>query len=728
MSSGRCAGARRRAGPALARAVLASGLLWLAGCGGGGGGAVEEPTDPGGGGGGTATLVLDGPGGPLSVTYAMESLDLLSGLAELASAQVDRATPGRFSETVGCRGGQDELQWVDADGSGTLTAGDRVEVQLNACDATPWFFTPLSGSLSIQVLAVTSGSLRAQVTLDPAGLRIRALAQLSPDIVLAGSFIAERQLDSRGGRIAVAPGPADDLRRIFPEQGSIVDRWQQPQLTRAVRRDLPQVSLTASMQFDSSSLGGRFELSTPSAVLATLYDYPLPMSGQGMFRVTGARGDLLLVQPAVSQSFLKVRLDRGGDGSVEEEGGTATFWYAMGFGHLWRDLAPSFKGGLDPLVEPFRIVPSFDTSARFAVADEIRLQFNRLPAPGGNLRYHLVDEGRLPDGSGGGADVPTEVVQDGALVRIRPLQRLRYSNRYLVRIGGGPSDSGHDLTIQDIHGSHLTLPRGEVGRFETPDELRPVATAVGASPLLEPGATVTLKAEGLPRPDRVARYEWVRIDGAPLVFSAPGAAQTDVGLAAPGAPWGTAAIGLTVTHLDGSTESSTVRVETTSRAPATDAMTGWLEIPAGALPGQVDAVRLASASAMVSTSTGHDLQVSFGNGSLDTRRAWDAVLRLAPDVTIAPGRFAGRIDDLHTVINVAPEVRPAFQFYFTQAPGGPPTEDCVGGTLTIDLLEFETDAFRGTVRAAADVVVQCAVGTAPLRLSVRVRSDLPLPP
>lgn len=514
MSEGRGAATRHRAGAAVAAAAL-----WLAGCGGGGG-AVDEPTDPGGGGGGgaAATLELDGPAAPLAVIYAMESLDLLSGLAELASAQVDRATPGRFSETVGCRSGTDGSRWVDADGSGTLSAGDRVEVQLSACDATPWFLTPVTGALSIQVLAVSSGSLRSLVTLDPAGLRIRATAQLSPDLVLTGSFVAERVLDARGGRISVVPAPADDLQRLYPERGALVDHWQQPQLTRAVRRDLPQVSLSASVQFDSSSLGGRFSLSTPSAVLATLYDYPLPMSGQGLFRLAGARGDLLLMEPAVSQTFLRGRLDRGGDGSVESEGEGPAPWYRMGFGHLWRDLAPSFKGGISPLNVPFRIAPSFETSDRFAVADEIRLQYNRLPAPGRNLRYRLVDEGRLPGGSGGGADVPVEVVEDGALVRIRPLQRLRYSNRYLVRIDADGTSTGQDLTLRDVFDGRLTLERGEVGRFETPDELRPVATALGASPLLEPGSTVVLKAEGLPRPDRIARYQWVQLDGTPLAL------------------------------------------------------------------------------------------------------------------------------------------------------------------------------------------------------------------
>lgn len=717
----------RSLGSVMRSCMLALLVGIASGCGGGGG---TDPVPPAGGGVGGDGPTLVFAAAQNVAPRTLFALDLSVGLAELAVSALERGAPGWFGTLQACVSGSEMLRHVDADNSDSMTVGDRVDATYTDCRLGPWFRNGLDGTLSVRVLSVDPEAVRAEVTLDPAGLQVGPLATLEPPIFLAGSFVVDARRDDLGVTVEVTASTADDLRREFREATGTIDRWRQPHIIRAVRHDLARVTLEARMRIDSDALGGSFEVDTPVPMYSGLSRYPLPLAGQGVLRMVGAAGATRQIRPVIdAPGVVEDALDLDGDG-IEDGSPARLSWGNGTLGHLWRDLPPIGAGASDARFESFVVVPVFEQLDEVAVGDSLRVQFNTAPSPGQGLRFTLIDEGRLPQGTDGGAEIPVDVLQTGALVLIKPLAPLRYSNRYRVQVSSnrfGPGSA--NVTIGDDFGRSLNFERGLVGRFVTPDELRPAARVVDVIALLEPGRRLTVTAEDSIRLDRLARIEWQQLAGPPVTFGDAGAVRTDVSFTGSVPSTVPATVRMTATHLDGAQASVDVEFMVTSRLPTVDTTGYWLDKPAGSsLPqpfGMAD--RLAGTGGSLGTSTGFDLALGFASGAPLPAVGGGITLRLEPGQIPGPGRFEAPIEALETALYASPLTRPVFVLG-TWSATSPAADSCVGGSAILDVHELDINEFRETVRASADLQITCAPGEPPATVSVRIRSSRPLPP
>ncbi len=290
-------------------------LLSLGACGGGGGGSGSSP--------GFTTATHDAATLSLSASNMAEVtaqthavMMTLRDLGYHLATELDSVTPASPTRQVGCStGGSWNFSYVDADGSGTRTVGDRIVMAAPGCTIAPF----ANGSATATVLAVDRGNL-TDVRIVVAGGTLPYMAGVNWIPALAGTF--RMTADSQDvwlrseGELVFTP--------------SIDKAFRAKNLGLRLRDDLtnnppaPGIMGSLDIAFDTpSGAGGVANVDTIGLVAGHSFaTAPYPGSvfiqgfGRSKVRVADAR-------PSAAGSFL-IAIDANGDG-IEESSAVISY-------------------------------------------------------------------------------------------------------------------------------------------------------------------------------------------------------------------------------------------------------------------------------------------------------------------------------------------------------------------------------------------------------------------
>jgi hypothetical protein len=197
----------RRSRPAWARLSATSlfTVFTLAACGGGGSdsGATAGPS-----------LTSDAQ----AKSVAARTAGALFAVSDVAQAGqwggaglLSSLTAGFGNRALGCASGTGSFNWLDADGSGALSAGDRADFALASCRpsaGSPWVVTgspriSLTGGSNLGALSLTADGVRADVAFTTSGA-----LQFAPNYSLNGSWNTTLTLSLLGGLTQTSSIPA----------------------------------------------------------------------------------------------------------------------------------------------------------------------------------------------------------------------------------------------------------------------------------------------------------------------------------------------------------------------------------------------------------------------------------------------------------------------------------------------------------------------------------------
>ena len=234
-----------------------------------------------------------------------------------------------------------------------------------------------------------------------------------------------------------------------------------------------------------------------------------------------------------------------------------------------------------------------------------------------------------------------------------------------------------------------------------------------------------LSAQGSGISERLVGYRWEQVDGPVLQILTPTAIQTEVRLGGDAPAQAYATLRLTLTHVDGATESADVRLTVTGGVSTTADQFFRLSAAAGGLlTDAVDVIGGEIGGSLGGTAYPLGDTLVFRHFVLDSAQAsdWSFALSLKAGETVVPGRYEGLVDPASAVSQNPPDGRPHFEFEGLGV-------TCIGSVATVSLHEIEfNEEFRSVTRMAADIDVTCQPGRPPVRLLVRYYSDYPLPP
>ena len=234
------------------RLLLAIATAALAACGGGGGGGGSGG-GPGGGSANPAAFELN-DGNALTasalVLHVMEHAGLVAELPLITALELDERGVPQFN--IACGNGFIELRHTDADGSGTISAGDSVSAEHTA---------PCSG------MAAGKITMRLSVV-DLPGLRLVGAADFEVDAAagdkMLGTFSLATSFDSSSGQIVFA---LTNLALTSSLNGK-TDRLSVGRFDRRFDVDF-EYSLDFAGQIDSELVGGGYSFSTPARFTGT---------------------------------------------------------------------------------------------------------------------------------------------------------------------------------------------------------------------------------------------------------------------------------------------------------------------------------------------------------------------------------------------------------------------------------------------------------------------------
>lgn len=709
---------------------LAALLLALAACGGGGGADPGAPAPSPGDDKGTddtssGTLAFDTPnagrvaGYPVWATGAV----LVAGHRVAQEANdVMQARSAQDERACGV-GGRVLRAWDDVDASGSPSAGDRVRLTFERCQHAATV-PSVDGRTELTLESVGPGdAFAARWQLSGPGLEFGAVA-LMPQHGVEGQ--ARLQWSRTPARESLeVTGTGDQVLRLpFAGLLAAADRITEFRLAKQLRWDEARSVVEAAMRYDSPDLGGSFGVRTTAPLRAWFDRLPEPFAGQGSFEMRGRNQDTVRVTVVNggngSERPLSVSLDARGDGSVEATGAGDWFDFGPHSNHFFADTSPAGRGDVyayDPADFQVRSLPWGHRPV--PVGSVLPLQFTR-PVADGAWRWRLVELGIVEPFPARDADteVPVVVERLGALILVRPLQPLRHSHRYALRLDTGEFQGGQ-MQVRASTGEVMAWSGTTAFRFETPDHLNPQAYFYNDSTILTPGESGRVEAAPQPEGAPAVSYRWRQIDGTPVVLDTPDARTSTIRLAGAGQGIGIARLQLTVTLPSGESASKELVVRTMH--DTTGAWFSALRAPENAfefLPRVI--------TAWSGPATGR-LEASVRNGRLVLRhtelvqrnvwgyRDWTLEFASGDGRALAPGRYT----------------EASSSALGERLPGAPVVEFTRAGVVLVPwrseftLHELETDATGQVTRLAIDVRLEGVGGDVPTTGSVRIGSTRP---
>lgn len=536
--------------------------LSMAACGGGGGGGDTAAT-PSASTPQALALTVRNMSGVVSngVGSAESVLQTAQFVVDLAQRVRLSGASQPLTETCP-NGGLNTVTLQDRDGSGRLSAGDRLVVEMRDCGVAG-LEAIFAGTATVTLSAVEdapSEGLRGSLDLGSAGVLVTDPSDPSSAVAvrLAGSLAFEWTRGELATSLRVLSTSADDLRVFARGNGlNATDAYRSVELARSVRYDEARVTTTLAMRVDSEIEGGSFTLSTPVPLKAYLNTYP----EVGRLEIRGAGVAVIRVKArfvTASEQF-DTELDINGDGAADTT--VAAPWRDITQGYLWWDGVQPVSWSSSPFSTQAFVATDFRAQALGfgtpGVNQVFRLQFSR-PALATPIAMRFRDDTFRP-GVFQRQDVAATVVQHGALFLIRPATQLRHGSSYTLELSSNGVDWGFpSITVRDALNNTATL-FGQLGSFTTADNLKAVITS-SSQLLTSASASLELSASGSVSTLRPIRsYRWTQVGGTPLAFSAPDAAQTRVQWGAT-PPKGIEAIVVELTVTDTAGEVSTSRV------------------------------------------------------------------------------------------------------------------------------------------------------------------------
>ena len=547
-----------------------SGVVLLVACGGGGSGgggsgdgvspppvSVQPPVSDSG------LLAFNTNNVGRVAGYPLWSTELLFRLGQLVGEDI--ATAPGLPARGGCPGGgQLQREWTDKDGSGTLSAGDELSLQYTACSRDP-LTRGMDGRVAITLLSASAnGDFDARLVLPVSGVAIGYTTGLPgrSDFRISGSLRLAVTRTRLRDSLTIGDGTEAAVSIDFPGSSVGPDRMTALRISKTHRWDEGRTYLDLQMRFESTELGGAYDVATLSPLKSWLDTVPEPGPQQGEIRMRGRGGDEARVQVATNTAPDSAEiggwLDQGGDGSREAQ--LTGTWVSAGIasGVLFADYTRWGKGnayGFDP--NEFTLRPAFVGGSTLPTDASFTLQFTRPVAGAANWRWWLVDKGRRDQLHTAGTEVPVAVEVAGAQISIRPVAPLLYSRRYQLRVETGETSANGQL-MRALTGGTWSVYAGSIGEFTTSDYLNPQST-LAAGQTLKAGET--LEVAGLaPTAGAGAnvRYQWTQVSGTPLTISRPGERVAAI------------ALGAEARGVGSSTVRLTVRVDDTDQAESAD--------------------------------------------------------------------------------------------------------------------------------------------------------------
>lgn len=486
-------------GRGMRRATAALSCLVVAACGGGGG---EAPT------------VLPDREAPLSISasnvvdVAGAALDY-GGLA-LAMGQVvvdwiDALAQANVSDlTTACiTGGTQRVRLTDRDGNGRASAGDRIEVTLDACYLRP-LDEAFYGSAAIELKAPGAAQRWAGELAfgDDFGLLPGAV-----NVRIEGGLRIEYAADRLSKSVHVLS--VGQPFALFGQSGPTVLRDLVTGLDarREVRRDTARATTSMQYRLASDSLGGRIDVATSTPWRSWFECYP----DAGELAITGASGSSAGLRASPTGAMqIDVLLSGASAGFVN--GGEAVFLWS-GAGWL-----PPLQNGLGYVASP----PADNPFKQFTEPAVTTLRPN--PAPlewtysrplaAGAVSSAVFRRSFIGPGEPWApAEIPATVTIEGAVLSVTPTAQLEPGDSYDLVIDGGTVGD-----LSDVFGARLLKPR-----FSAPVALTIQAVAAVGSPglVLGPADPLPLNAStSVADGSGIVATRWRQISGPALSFSA----------------------------------------------------------------------------------------------------------------------------------------------------------------------------------------------------------------
>ena len=708
-----------------------SGVMLLVACGGGGGseGVSTPPVS-------SSPPVLDNSLLAFNTSnvgrvagYPLWSTELLFRLGQLVSEDIATA-PGQPARG-GCPGaGQLRRTLTDKDGSGTLSAGDELSLEYTDCLRDP-LARGMNGRIAVTLLsAAANGDFDARLELPAPGVAIGYTTGLPgrSDFRISGSLRVAVTRTTLRHSLTIGDGTDAAVSIEFPGSPLGPDRMTALRISKTHRWDEARTYIDLQMRYDSTELGGAYNVATVSPLKSWLDTVPEPGPGQGEIRMRGRGGDEARVQVATnagpSVADIGGWLDQGGDGSREAQ--LTGTWLDAGIasGVLFADYTRWGRGnayGFDP--NEFTLRPAFVGGSILPTDSRFTLQFTRpVAASAANWRWWLVDKGRLDQMPTAGTEVPVSVEVAGAQISIRPIAPLLYSRRYQLRVETGESSPNGQL-MRAATGGTWSVFAGSIGEFTTPDYLNPQST-LSVRQTLKAG--VTLEAAGMaPLAGAGAgtniRYQWTQVSGTPLTISRPDERVAVIALGAGARGVGSSTVRLTV-RIDGTDQAESADFVLRTVADTSGAwisrlrlpmnLDDWFSLPkefwSGPEVGVLSASQQADRLLLTYVETA-DPAHPYGN--------WSVELRSADGQPLKAGTYAN-----------------VYSSWWYQRPSAVPTLDLVSGAVRPSSVQGQfvihelvaDDAGRIT-KLALDFTAPQGSGPVQASGAIRISSTVPLP-
>jgi hypothetical protein len=658
--------------------------------------------------------------------YPLWATELMFRLGQLVSDDITTA-PGQPNRGGCPGGGQLQREWSDKDGSQTLNAGDELSLQYTGCSRDP-LTRGMDGRVAVTLIgAQPNGDFDARLVLATPGVAIGYTTGLPgrSDFRITGQLRLTISRTALRQSLTIGDSSDTAISISFPGLSVGPDRMTALRIAKTHRWDEARTYIELQMRYDSSELGGAYDVATVAPLKSWLDTVPEPDPQQGEIRMLGRGGDAarVLVATSVAPEYAELGgwLDQGGDGSREAL--LTGTWLGAGIasGVLFADYTRWGKGrasGYDP--NEFTIRPAFAGNGTLPTDSTFTIQFTRPVAGATSWRWSLLDKGRLDQPPTAGNEVPAAIEVTGAQITVRPATALLYSRRYQLRVDTGEPSANGQL-MRATTGGTLSVYAGSVGEFTTPDFLNPQSTLAGRLTLK---AGTPLEVEGLPLPAGTTanvRYRWTQVSGTPLTISQPEARVAVIALGAGARGIGSSTVRLSA-QLDGADQTESADFVLRTVADTSDPWFSRLRVPLNLEDAFTPPKELWSGPAVGSLSASQQadrLILTYVEAAdpAHPNGNWSIELRSADGQALRPGTYAN-----------------AYSSAWYQRPPGVPTLDFVSGQVrpssvqgNFIIHELIVDGAGRITKLALDFTAPQDSGPVTAGGSVRIDSLVPLP-
>ena len=468
-----------------------------------------------------------------ALTYAQIALD---STVTLLSSSVTTISKSCLAN------GSSEVQLVDNDRDGKVTAGDDVSLVWNEC-IVPLIDEPVTGTLKLRLTSTPTPGRQAGTISFVAGF-LQQTGLGTPHAFFDGTLNISREIVGPKTSLFVAATARDDfvMRRADSNVAPKSERLRQLRVTKTIQLDHATVENTIALTLASEILKAEVAITTPEPLISHLDTFPhagkisirddvggswhLLLEGEQGARSqmdVGALGlaDAVLAFPSAQIGSLDSRI-------------FATRWLDVGVGHidrfLWWAIEPVQVSPYWELVrsfqvrafkaKDFRLLSAPKQGSVMGVNETLVFQFSRELAVNTPPNFKFILSSKNPGSDSSALEVPAIFETNGAIVTVRPSVQLPHNwqcslfakleeNRdYGFLLG--------ELAVRDRNGNATAMPSISM---TTRANLSADAKVNGPALLLS-GSTLTLDGRASVATDsNIVTYRWRQLDGTRLTLT-----------------------------------------------------------------------------------------------------------------------------------------------------------------------------------------------------------------